>query len=186
VRDAFARAGWVGERLLWMRRTGSPPGPREPAAGAASPAGASVRVEEVPFAATRDLRARWHRGEAWSGDDAAVERFLVLEQAVAERRRPRAFAVRDGDALAGFVSVWAPDGEAMEVEQAYVVPERRSDGLGAALVAAALRFVPRPVQWIVADDDGRPKRLYARLGFTPAWVQHGFVRRPRPSTAARP
>jgi GNAT superfamily N-acetyltransferase len=173
LREGFAEAGWVAERLVWMRRQGPPPPPPSQA----------TPVEEVPFEATRALRARWHRGEAWAGDDTAVERFLALEALVAERRRPRAFVAREGERLVGFVSLWAPDGaDAVELEQAFVVPERRSAGLGAMLVTTALRAAPRRVQWIVADDEARPKHLYGRLGFRPAWVQHGFVRRPWPAS----
>jgi hypothetical protein len=29
--------------------------------------------------------------------------------------------------------------------------------------------------WIVADDDGRPKELYARLGFRPVWRMAQFT-----------
>jgi hypothetical protein len=32
--------------------------------------------------------------------------------------------------------------------------------------------------WIVADDEGRPNELYARLGFRPAWVTMEFLRPP--------
>ena len=32
--------------------------------------------------------------------------------------------------------------------------------------------------WIVADDEDRPKELYARLGFRPAWATMEFTRRP--------
>ena len=32
--------------------------------------------------------------------------------------------------------------------------------------------------FIVADDEGDPKRLYQRLGFRPVWIQHEFTRRP--------
>jgi hypothetical protein len=32
--------------------------------------------------------------------------------------------------------------------------------------------------WIVADDEGRPKELYARLGFRPAWTPIEFTRWP--------
>ena len=49
--------------------------------------------------------------------------------------------------------------------------------------------------WIVADDEGRPKELYARLGFRPAWTSIEFLRvpgvagytaasRPRPAPGA--
>ena len=171
LRPGFAREGWAAERLVWMRRTGPAPG---------VPAG-SAAVLEVPFEATQELRRRWHRGDGWVGEDVAVERFLVLEDRVAAVRRPRAFAAREGDRLVGFASLFAPEGApAAEVEQVFVAPERRDRGLGATLVAAALRAAGRPVQWIVADDEGRPKHLYARLGFEPVWLQHAFVRRPRP------
>ena len=32
--------------------------------------------------------------------------------------------------------------------------------------------------WIVADDDDRPKQLYGRLGFRPAWTGVQFQRLP--------
>ena len=32
--------------------------------------------------------------------------------------------------------------------------------------------------WIVADDEGRPKQLYARLGFRPVWTSTEFLRAP--------
>jgi hypothetical protein len=32
--------------------------------------------------------------------------------------------------------------------------------------------------WIVADDDDRPKDLYRRLGFRPAWTTMEFTRLP--------
>ena len=33
--------------------------------------------------------------------------------------------------------------------------------------------------WIAADDDDRPKELYARLGFRPAWTEMEFLLLPR-------
>jgi hypothetical protein len=32
--------------------------------------------------------------------------------------------------------------------------------------------------WIVADDEDRPKELYARLGFRPAWTTLELTRWP--------
>jgi hypothetical protein len=32
--------------------------------------------------------------------------------------------------------------------------------------------------WIVADDEGQPKHLYARLGFRPAWTALEALRLP--------
>jgi GNAT superfamily N-acetyltransferase len=83
----------------------------------------------------------------------------------------------DGGEPAGYVT-FLGDGETAEVEQAYVTPELRGRGTGGALVAAAARAAGASETYIVADDEGDPKRLYLRLGFQPAWIQYEFTRRP--------
>jgi GNAT superfamily N-acetyltransferase len=60
----------------------------------------------------------------------------------------------------------------------YVAPELRGHRTGGALVAAAARAAGAPETFIVADDEGDPKRLYRRLGFRPVWIQYEFTRRP--------
>ena len=57
-------------------------------------------------------------------------------------------------------------------------PALRGRGTGGALVAAAARAGGASETFIVADDEGDPKRLYLRLGFRPVWIQHEFTRRP--------
>jgi hypothetical protein len=43
--------------------------------------------------------------------------------------------------------------------------------LGTALTGAAISNAGDVEDlWIVADDEGRPKQLYSRLGFRPAWT----------------
>ena len=64
------------------------------------------------------------------------------------------------------------------MEQAYVRPALRGRGTGGALVAAAARAGGATETFIVADDEGGPKRLYERLGFRPVWIQYEFTRRP--------
>ena len=46
-------------------------------------------------------------------------------------------------------------------------------------MSAAVAAAGVPATFIVADDEGDPKRLYRRLGFEPVWIQHQFTRRPR-------
>jgi GNAT superfamily N-acetyltransferase len=48
-----------------------------------------------------------------------------------------------------------------------VHPERRGAGLGGALIARAINLAAdcAPDVWICAERDGRPRRLYERLGF---------------------
>ena len=57
-------------------------------------------------------------------------------------------------------------------------PALRGRGIGGALVAAAARAGGASETFIVADDEGDPKRLYQRLGFRPVWIQYEFTRRP--------
>jgi GNAT superfamily N-acetyltransferase len=165
LRDAFALAGWSHERLAHMRRTGPPPAP-DPA------------VAEVHLADTRALRVEWFSDLDWAGD--AVERFVVAQEPVLELRGGRAFVVLEDGVAIGFTTVSAPDGmTAAEIDQLYVTPSHRGAGVGRALVHSALAAVDRDPAWIVADDEDRPKQLYERLGFTPVWRLHGFLRRPQ-------
>jgi GNAT superfamily N-acetyltransferase len=147
-----------------MLRTGPPP--------AAAPG-----VDEVPFSATRDLRGRWHRGEAWAGEERAVLDFLDRQDEVAERRGERAFVIQDAGGPIAFAALLT-GADAVEIEQVFVAPDRRGSGLGTKVVETALAAGDREKAWIVADDDGRAKRLYERLGFATVWLQHAFVRYP--------
>jgi GNAT superfamily N-acetyltransferase len=164
LRPAFEERGWSVERLAWLERSGPPP--------------AGEDFEDVPFAATRPLRVEWMSSLPWLNDDAAIERFVDHEDAVARLRGTRTLVVRDDDgAPSGYVSFVA-SGEAAEVEQAYVTPDLRNRGLGGALVAAAVRASGARDVFIIADDEGDSKRLYERLGFAPVWIQHVFLTRP--------
>jgi ribosomal protein S18 acetylase RimI-like enzyme len=167
LRPGFEARGWVTERLAWMALAGAPAG-----RGAAT----HVDVGEVPFARTRPLREAWFGSSALAGSPAARSHFLGVEERVATRRGTRALAAwgPGGDPL-GFVA-FSIVGEAAEVEQVYVVAQRRGHGTGAALVRTAIAAAGSRVTWIVADDEGDAKRLYERLGFATAWIQHVFTR----------
>ena len=67
---------------------------------------------------------------------------------------------------------------AVEIDSLYVTPASRGQGIGARLVETALAAGGHDVAWIVADDDGRARAFYERLGFETVWRPHGFVRRP--------
>ena len=71
------------------------------------------------------------------------------------------------------------DGRSTEVDQVYVSPDHRGRGLGTALTSAAISAAGDVDDlWIVADDEGRPKQLYARLGFRPVWKAIQALRLP--------
>ena len=74
-----------------------------------------------------------------------------------------ACAMRAADVLA---SASRPRGHA-----GFVHPEYRGDGRGTAITRAAIEAAGDVRDlWIVADDEDRPKELYARLGFRAAWT----------------
>jgi ribosomal protein S18 acetylase RimI-like enzyme len=163
LRPAFRDAGWIAEKLVTMLREGPPP---------AAPEG----VIEVPFRDTRALRLEWHRSEDW-GDEEALH--MESAEAVAERNGNRAFVLRESGLDIGFTTLFSPPGAgAAEIEQAYVTPAHRGRGVGRRLIEGALAAGGQEVNWIVADDEDRPKELYRRLGFEPVWRRYSFVRTP--------
>ena len=61
-----------------------------------------------------------------------------------------------------------------EITSVYVLPEHRGGGRGTAITRAAIEACAGAADlWIVADDEDRPKELYARLGFRPVWTVDG-------------
>jgi ribosomal protein S18 acetylase RimI-like enzyme len=72
-------------------------------------------------------------------------------------------------------------GDAAEITQVYVHPDYRGEGCGTTLTVAAIASAwdARDL-WIAADDEDRPKELYARLGFRPAWRSMEITRWPGP------
>jgi len=70
------------------------------------------------------------------------------------------------------------DGSA-EITQVFVHGPHRGRGLGTAVTRAAIEAAGEVDDlWIVADDEGRPKHLYAALGFRPSWRSVHMLRLP--------
>ncbi len=161
LRPFFRAAGWVADRLAVMRRIG----PGRPHAD----------VEEAELLQTHPLRVEWY---LHYDDDPAVQQALAAAQdRVSVLRGMRAFVVRKGREPVGFATL-AVGEDAVEIDQLYVTPDARSGGVGARLVEAALAAGGRDLAWVVADDEGRARALYERLGFQTVWRQHAFVRQP--------
>jgi GNAT superfamily N-acetyltransferase len=163
LRPGFELLGWKTSRLVWLAVNVPPDGPD---------------FEEVPIEATRELRLEWARSEGLEIAEREFQRQADAEEDVARRRGLRALVERDGDGRPVAYVTFFTDGETAEVEQAYVEPRLRGRGTGGGLVAAAARAGGASETFIVADDEGDPKRLYQRLGFRPVWIQHEFTRRP--------
>jgi GNAT superfamily N-acetyltransferase len=164
LRASLEALGWKATRLVWMRHAGPPQ------------ADAGLPVERVPYDAVRDLRLDWHKEDFptldLTGHDADARE-------VATRRHAEVFAALDGGAPVAFAQL-ERDGAAAEVTDVYVRPEYRGKGLGTAITKAAIKAAGDVRDlWIVADDEDRPKQLYARLGFRPAWTVMDFLRLPQ-------
>jgi GNAT superfamily N-acetyltransferase len=160
LRPDFEQLGWRGHRLVWMLHAGPRPD-RYP-----------VAVEQVAYDAVRHLRAAWMREDFPELDP---EQFLDEAREVAGRLGAEVLAAFDRGAPIAFAQLERARGGA-EVANVYVLPEHRGQGLGTALTEAAIAAAGDAGDvWIVADDEGRPKELYARLGFRPVWTRTEFL-----------
>jgi GNAT superfamily N-acetyltransferase len=168
LRPAFEALGWKATRLVWMRHSGS------------TTQGGGLPIEQVPYDAVRDLREQWIREDF---PDVDLKGFFEEDRKVAMTRGAEVFAVIEDGAPVAFAQLERVDDDA-EVTDVFVQPDHRGKGLGTALTTAAIEAAGDVRDlWISADDEDRPKELYARLGFRAAWRTMDFLRRP-PSPAA--
>jgi GNAT superfamily N-acetyltransferase len=163
VRAELEAAHWEPTRLLWMRHSGElPPGP-------------SLPVEEVDYDEVLPLRIAWHNEDFPDLDGSG---YLANARELAMAGDVQVIASREGDELVGFAQL-VRRGDGAEVSQVYVRPEHRGSGRGTAITRAAIEAAGDVGDlWIVADDEDRPKQLYARLGFRPTWTSIEFLRAP--------
>ena len=168
LRPAFEAAGWQSTRLLFMHHEEPPP------------SAAASGVEEVGYDDVHALRVAWHHEDFPDLDT----RHLVHAREVALGRGARVLAAMEEGVPAGFAQL-EHVGDGAEITQVYVHPDRRGGGLGTALTTASIAAagVVRDL-WIAADDEDRPKLLYERLGFRPAWIAMELTRLPAPEGAA--
>jgi GNAT superfamily N-acetyltransferase len=163
LRADFEAAGWKAARLVWMRHEVMPQSALE------------IAVEEVPYDFVRALRVIWHREEVPAQDPGD---YHVQAREVALRRGVQVLAVHEGGAPVAFAQL-ERDGASAEITQVFVHPGYRGGGRGTAITRAAIEAAGDVRDlWIVADDEDRPKELYARLGFRAAWTSMEFLRLP--------
>lgn len=167
VRPEFDARGWRTTRLLWMRFEGELP--------PAAPAG----VEEVRYEVAEGLRSTWHY-EDHPGQDEGD--FPSQAREVAERRGAQVLAMFEGGEPIAYAQLERSRTGA-EITQVYVHPSFRGGGRGTAMTSAAILAAARDADdlWITADDEDRPKELYARLGFRPVWTTMELTRWPAPA-----
>ena len=163
LRAGLVAAGWKTTRLLWMRH--SEPAPPERGPG----------VEEVPYDAVQGLRVAWFREDSPDEDPGG---YHDEARRVALRRGVQVLAMREEDEPVGFAQL-SRDGAGAEVTHVFVDSGHRGAGRGTALTRAAIEAAGDARDlWISADDEDRPKALYARLGFRPALTSMEATRWP--------
>jgi GNAT superfamily N-acetyltransferase len=163
LRRDFAALGWQCVRLVWMHHEAAPPSRPD------------ITVEQVPYDAVEELRIAWH-GEDFP--DHELGGHVAEAREVAHSLGVQVLAVRERGAPVAFAQL-IRHGDTAEIEQVYVHPEHRGRGLGTAMTCAAIQAANDADDlWIVADDEGRPKELYGRLGFRPAWTMIEALRLP--------
>jgi GNAT superfamily N-acetyltransferase len=163
LRPGFEALGWKTLRLVWMRHA-SPP-----------PPGPDIAVREVPYDAVHDLRLAWYGADF---PDQSAASYFEHAREVAMSRGVRVLAVHDDDRPIAFAQLERA-GDAAEISQVFVHPDYRGGGRGTAMTRAAIQAAGNVRDlWIAADDEDRPKELYARLGFRPAWTAMEVTRWP--------
>jgi ribosomal protein S18 acetylase RimI-like enzyme len=164
-RGEFEALGWRSLRLVWMRY--------EPRASGI----AHSSVEEVPYDEVHDLRLTWY---AEDHPDQIAGGYHDQARDVAMLRHARVLATYDDGRPVAFAQL-EHDGDGAEITQVYVHPDHRGKGQGTAMTIAAIALAGDVRDlWIAADDEDRPKELYARLGFRPAWRSMEITRWPGP------
>lgn len=158
----FEAAGWEPNRRVVMRFEGVPP-----------PAEADVVPADYDVALP--LRMAWLREDF---PDLDFGGFADVAREVAMRLGTETFVIYDdggGEAVA-FTDI-ERGGSSAEVSRVFVDAARRGGGLGTRLTLAAVHAAGAVDDlWILADDEGRPKELYARLGFREVWRMVKFQR----------
>lgn len=163
LRADFEAAGWRATRLVWMHHEHTPE------------LESALAIEEVPYEAVRALRVAWHE-EEFPGDELAGH--LDEAREVDELHGARVLAHLDGGAIVGY-SQLEQVGDGALVAAVYVQREHRGRGIGTAVTLGAITAASEASDvWILADDEDRPKELYARLGFRPVLRTMQFLRIP--------
>jgi ribosomal protein S18 acetylase RimI-like enzyme len=159
LRPALETRGFKTMRLLWMRHQAQPP------------PGPHVHVGEVAYDTVAHLRLRWHQEDS---PDQRIE-YQQWAREIALRRGVQVLSISTAGEPVAFAQL-AHQGRQAEITEVYVDARHRGAGLGAALTRAAIESAGDVDDlWICADEQGRAKELYARLGFRPAWSAMEFT-----------
>jgi GNAT superfamily N-acetyltransferase len=132
-------------------------------------------VERVSYDAVDHLRRAWHEEDF---PDMDSTRHHAQAREVALGRGAEVLALRRGGRPIAFAQIERV-GDTAEITQVFVHADHRGHGLGTAITSAAITASADAGDlWICADDEDRPKHLYARLGFRGVARTIEFLRMP--------
>ena len=114
---------------------------------------------EAIFALSKALIDRYEDVESIDYDKVLQWVRRKIDAQIGEYQR----VLMDGD-LAGYVH-FHPDGERMELDDLYILPEYRGRGIGTAVVEKCCAETEKPVYLYVFRRNEGAVRLYRRLGF---------------------
>lgn len=151
----LARDGWTVERHVAMLAGGVPAGrvPRQP-------------VREVPPPDLLIPRRESIREDGFN--EATLAAIEIADAAVAHAARERAFVSFADDGSVAAMARLYTDGTIGQVEDVHTRLEQRGAGHAQAVVLMALsasRAAGHELTFLWADEDDRPRELYAKLGF---------------------
>ena len=146
-----------------MRFQGERPSPRE------------FPITEVTYETVDHLRRAWHREDFPGREDPE---FQAQAREVRLTLGSRVFALNEDGEPVAFAALDVGVDET-EVAALYVLRRYRGQGRGTMLTKAVIAAAGGVRDlWICADDQDRPRRLYARLGFRPVVWWTEFLRLP--------
>lgn len=113
----------------------------------------------------QDLAALWFKSWMSIGisNETDLPREGVAERFNAEAGRWHLFAAVDEDgAIAGFLALLPEEGR---IDQLFVAPDRKGQGIGAALLAFATSKMPLGIELTTHETNVPARKFYERHGF---------------------
>jgi GNAT superfamily N-acetyltransferase len=138
-------------------------------------------VEEIDFNALRPVIMEMTRREPWAESEETVVALTDRRLLTARATHLRHFGVTADGRIVSTTDLYS-DGRTAQIEDVGTLEEYRGRGYARAAVTKALEVAKsegHDVIWLVADDEGWPKELYAKLGFEPLDRYWEFTRPPR-------
>lgn len=160
---SLAEDGWDLERVQFMVHDGHTAPPVSPVGFRAVDAAEFARFSEP-----------YDREQPWAADDV-IAQMQVRNERLQDRLDAKFVMSPDADAGCHVYR----HGQVAQIESVGVLTEARGRGLGAGLLAAAIRASGRAdTLFLIADVDDWPRRWYARWGFVPVASGWEWDRKP--------